>query len=254
MKIEGQAALVTGGGSGLGEAVARELARSGAKVAIIDVNAAGAQRVAGEIGGLGLTADIADGASLAAALDAAEAAHGPARIVMNIAGIGTARRVIGKDGSPAPLEDFERVVRVNLVGTYNVVRLTAARIARLAPLADGERGVMVMTASVAAYDGQVGQEADSASKGGLVSMTLPLARDLAQHGIRVCTIAPGLFETPLLKTLPEPVQQSLAASIPFPPRLGRPEEFAALAAHIVTNVHLNGETIRLDGALRMAPR
>jgi NAD(P)-dependent dehydrogenase (short-subunit alcohol dehydrogenase family) len=254
MKIEGQAALVTGGGSGLGEAVARELARGGAKVAIIDVNAAGAQRVAGEIGGLGLTADIADGASLAAALDAAEAAHGPARIVMNIAGIGTARRVIGKDGSPAPLEDFERVVRVNLVGTYNVVRLTAARIARLAPLADGERGVMVMTASVAAYDGQVGQEAYSASKGGLVSMTLPLARDLAQHGSRVCTIAPGLFETPLLKTLPEPVQQSLAASIPFPPRLGRPEEFAALAAHIVTNVHLNGETIRLDGALRMAPR
>ena len=254
MNIEGQAALVTGGGSGLGEAVARELARSGAKVAIIDVNAAGAQRVAGEIGGLGLTADIADGASLAAALDAAEAAHGPARIVMNIAGIGTARRVIGKDGSPAPLEDFERVVRVNLVGTYNVVRLSAARIARLAPLADGERGVMVMTASVAAYDGQVGQEAYSASKGGLVSMTLPLARDLAQHGIRVCTIAPGLFETPLLKTLPEPVQQSLAASIPFPPRLGRPEEFAALAAHIVTNVHLNGETIRLDGALRMAPR
>jgi len=254
MKIEGQAALVTGGGSGLGEAVARELARAGAKVAVLDVNLAGAQRVAGEIGGLALSADIADSASLAAALDAAQAAHGPARIVMNIAGIGTARRVIGKDGSPAPLEDFERVIRVNLLGTYNVVRLAAARIARLEPLADGERGVMVMTASVAAYDGQVGQEASSASKGGLVSMTLPLARDLAQHGIRVCTIAPGLFETPLLKTLPEPVQQSLAASIPFPPRLGRPEEFAALAAHIVTNVHLNGETIRLDGALRMAPR
>ncbi|MGA1327474.1 MAG: SDR family NAD(P)-dependent oxidoreductase [Rubrivivax sp.] len=254
MKIEGQAALVTGGGSGLGEAVARELARAGAKVAVIDVNLAGAQRVAGEIGGLALAADIADGASLGAALDAAQAAHGPARIVMNIAGIGTARRVIGKDGNPAPLEDFERVIRVNLVGTYNVVRLAAARIARLEPLADGERGVMVMTASVAAYDGQVGQEAYSASKGGLVSMTLPLARDLAQHGIRVCTIAPGLFETPLMKTLPESVQQSLAASIPFPSRLGRPEEFAALAAHIVTNVHLNGETIRLDGALRMAPR
>jgi NAD(P)-dependent dehydrogenase (short-subunit alcohol dehydrogenase family) len=254
MRIEGQAALVTGGGSGLGEAVARELARAGAKVAVIDVNLAGAQRVAGEIGGLALAADIADSASLGAALEAAQAAHGPARIVMNIAGIGTARRVIGKDGSPAPLEDFERVIRVNLVGTYNVVRLAAARIARLEPLADGERGVMVMTASVAAYDGQVGQEAYSASKGGLVSMTLPLARDLAQHGIRVCTIAPGLFETPLIKTLPEPVQQSLAASIPFPPRLGRPEEFAALAAHIVTNVHLNGETIRLDGALRMAPR
>jgi NAD(P)-dependent dehydrogenase (short-subunit alcohol dehydrogenase family) len=234
--------------------VARELARQGAKVAVIDVNAEGAKRVAGEIGGLALSADIADSASLGAALDAAEAAHGTARIVMNIAGIGTAKRVIGKDGTPAPLEDFERVIRVNLIGTYNMVRLTAARIAKLPPLADGERGVMVMTASVAAYDGQVGQEAYSASKGGLVSMTLPLARDLAQHGIRVCTIAPGLFETPLMKTLPEPVQQSLAASIPFPSRLGRPDEFAALAAHIVTNVHLNGETIRLDGALRMAPR
>lgn len=254
MQIEGQSALVSGGGSGLGEAVARELARLGAKVAVIDVNPQGAQRVAGEIGGVAQVADIADEASLTAALDAAEAAHGPARIVMNIAGIGTAKRVIGKDGSPAPLVDFERVIRVNLVGTYNMVRLTAARIARLEPLADGERGVMVMTASVAAYDGQVGQEAYSASKGGIVSMTLPLARDMAQHGIRVCTIAPGLFETPLMRTLPEPVQQSLAASIPFPSRLGRPEEFAALAAHIVTNVHLNGETIRLDGALRMAPR
>jgi NAD(P)-dependent dehydrogenase (short-subunit alcohol dehydrogenase family) len=254
MNIEGQAALVTGGGSGLGEAVARELARLGAKVAVVDVNAEGAKRVAGEIGGLALSSDIADSANLGAALDAAEAAHGTARIVMNIAGIGTAKRVIGKDGTPAPLEDFERVIRVNLIGTYNMVRLTAARIAKLPPLADGERGVMVMTASVAAYDGQVGQEAYSASKGGLVSMTLPLARDMAQHGIRVCTIAPGLFETPLMKTLPEPVQQSLAASIPFPSRLGRPDEFAALAAHIVTNVHLNGETIRLDGALRMAPR
>jgi NAD(P)-dependent dehydrogenase (short-subunit alcohol dehydrogenase family) len=254
MKIHGQAALVTGGGSGLGEAVARELSRQGAKVAVLDVNAANAQRVAGEISGLGLGADITDTTSLTAALEAAEAAHGPARIVMNIAGIGTAKRVIGKDGTPAPLEDFERVIRVNLIGTYNVVRLTAARIAKLLPLDDGERGVMVMTASVAAYDGQVGQEAYSASKGGLVSMTLPLARDLAPHGIRVCTIAPGLFETPLMKTLPEAVQQSLAASIPFPSRLGRPEEFAALATHIVTNVHLNGETVRLDGALRMAPR
>ena len=254
MKIEGQVAVVTGGGSGLGEAVARELARQGAKVAALDVNAANAQRVAGEIGGMGLVADITDTASLTAALDAAEAALGTARIVMNIAGIGTARRVVGKDGTPAPLEDFERVIRVNLIGTYNVIRLTAARMVRLEPLVDGERGVMLMTASVAAFDGQVGQEAYSASKGGIVSMTLPLARDLAQHGIRVCTVAPGLFETPLMKQLPEPVQQSLAASIPFPPRLGRPDEFAALAAHIVTNVHLNGETIRLDGALRMAPR
>ena len=254
MKIEGQVAIVTGGGSGLGEAVARELARQGAKVAVLDVNAAGAQRVARELGGVGLAANITDTASLSAALDAVDAAFGPARIVMNIAGIGTAKRVVGKDGAPAPLEDFERVIRVNLIGTYNVIRLTAARIAKLPPLDDGERGVMLKTASVAAFDGQVGQEAYSASKGGIVSMTLPLARDLAQHGIRVCTVAPGLFETPLMKQLPEVVQQSLAASIPFPPRLGRPEEFAALAAHIVTNVHLNGETIRLDGALRMAPR
>lgn len=254
MKIEGQVAIVTGGGSGLGEAVAHELARLGARVAILDVNADNARRVAGEVGGIGLATDITDSASLTAALDAAESALGPARIVMNIAGIGSAKRVVGKDGAPAPLEDFERVIRVNLIGTYNVVRLTAARIAKLPPLDDGERGVMLMTASVAAFDGQVGQEAYSASKGGIVSMTLPLARDLAQHGIRVCTVAPGLFETPLMKQLPEAVQQSLAASIPFPPRLGRPDEFAALAAHIVTNVHLNGETIRLDGALRMAPR
>ena len=254
MQIQGQAALVTGGGSGLGEAVARELARLGAKVAVLDVNEAGAQRVAAEIGGVAMKCDITDTASVTAALDAAEAAHGPARIVMNIAGIGTAKRVIGKDGSPAPLEDFERVVRINLVGTYNMIRLAAARIARLEALEDGERGAMVCTASVAAFDGQVGQEAYFASKGGIVGMTLPLARDMAQYGIRVCTIAPGLFATPLMKTLPEPVQQSLAASIPFPSRLGKPEEFAALACHIVSNTHLNGETIRLDGALRMAPR
>ena len=254
MQIEGQAALVTGGGSGLGEAVARELARQGARVAVLDVNTANAQRVAADIGGLACACDITDSASLSAALDAAHAAYGPARIVMNIAGIGTAKRVIGRDGQPAPLEDFERVIRINLVGTYNMVRLAAARIAALEPLADGERGVMVMTASVAAYDGQVGQEAYAASKGALVSMTLPLARDLAQHGIRVVTIAPGLFETPLMQQLPPEVQQSLAASIPFPKRLGQPQEFAALAAHAVTNGHLNGETIRLDGALRMAPR
>ncbi len=259
MKIEGQAAIVTGGGSGLGEAVARELARLGAAVAVLDVNAAGAERVAGEIGpgrAIACRCDITDTASVSAALEAAEAAFGPVRIVMNIAGIGTARRVVQKDGSPAPLEDFERVVRINLIGTYNVIRLAAARIVRLAPLdgTSGERGVMVNTASVAAFDGQVGQEAYSASKGGIVGMTLPLARDLAQFGVRVCTIAPGLFATPLMKELPEEVQASLAASIPFPKRLGQPQEFAALAAHIVANGHLNGEVIRLDGALRMAPR
>ncbi len=257
MNIQGQAAIVTGGGSGLGEAVARELARQGARVAVLDVNEAGAQRVAAEIGegaALGLRCDITSTESVVAALDAAQARFGVARIVMNIAGIGSAKRIVQRDGSPAPLEDFERVVRVNLIGTYNVTRLAAARIAQAEPLADGERGVVVNTASVAAFDGQVGQQAYSASKGGVVGMTLPMARDLAQFGIRCCTIAPGLFATPLMNELPEAVQQSLAASIPFPKRLGRPDEFAALAAHIVSNVHLNGEVIRLDGSLRMAPR
>ena len=254
MNIQGQAALVTGGGSGLGEATARELARLGARVAVLDINLANAQKVAGEIGGVAVQCDITDGASLQAAIDAAAASHGPARILAHIAGIGAAKRVIGKDGNAAPLEDFARIINVNLIGTYNAARLFAAACAKLEPLEDGERGVMVFTASVAAFDGQVGQQAYSASKGGVVGMTLPMARDLAQHGIRVCTIAPGLFATPLMRTLPEPVQQSLAASIPFPPRLGKPEEFAQLAAHIVTNTHLNGEVIRLDGALRMAPR
>ena len=254
MQIQGQAALVTGGGSGLGEATARELARLGAKVAVLDVNLANAQKVAAEIGGVACQCDITDSASLQAAIDTAAAAHGPARILAHIAGIGAAKRVVGKDGNAAPLEDFARVINVNLIGTYNAARLFAAAAAKLDPLEDGERGVMVFTASVAAFDGQVGQQAYSASKAGVAGMTLPMARDLAQHGIRVCTIAPGLFATPLMKTLPEPVQASLAASIPFPPRLGKPEEFAALAAHIVTNTHLNGEVIRLDGALRMAPR
>lgn len=254
MKIEGKAALVTGGGSGLGEATARELARLGAKVAVLDLNLENARKVAQDIGGIAIQADVSNGPSMESALAEAAAAHGPARILMQIAGIGTAKRVIGKDGSPAPLEDFVKVVNVNLVGSYNAARLFAAAAAKLEPMEDGERGVMVFTASVAAFDGQVGQQAYSASKGGVVGMTLPMARDLAQHGIRVCTIAPGLFATPLMRTLPEPVQQSLAASIPFPSRLGKPEEFAELACHIVTNGHLNGEVIRLDGALRMAPR
>ncbi|GAB4202680.1 MAG: SDR family NAD(P)-dependent oxidoreductase [Tibeticola sp.] len=261
MHIHGQAALVTGAGSGLGEATARELARLGARVAVLDRNAEAAERVAadinqtcGEARALACACDVSDGESLQAAIDRAAAAHGPARILAHIAGIGTARRVLAKDGSPAPLEDFVRVLQVNLVGTYNAARLFAAACARLDPLEDGERGVMVFTASVAAFDGQVGQQAYSASKGGVGGMTLPMARDLAQFGIRVCTIAPGLFATPLMKTLPEPVQASLAASIPFPQRLGKPEEFAQLACHIVTNTHLNGEVIRLDGALRMAPR
>ena len=254
MNISGQAALVTGGASGLGEATARELARLGAKVAVLDVNLELAQKVAAEIGGVACKCDITNTDSLTAALEQAAAAHGPARILMNIAGIGSAKRVVGKDGNAAPLDDFARVINVNLIGTYNATRLFAAACAKLDPLEDGERGVILFTASVAAFDGQVGQQAYSASKGGLVGMTLPMARDLAQHGIRVCTIAPGLFSTPLMRQLPEPVQQSLAASIPFPSRLGKPEEFAQLACHFVTNTHLNGEVIRLDGALRMAPR
>ena len=261
MNIQGQAALVTGGASGLGEATARELARLGAKVAVLDVNEKLAQEVAADIcrefgdgSAVACVCDITSTDSIVAALAKATAAHGPARVLTNIAGIGTAKRIVAKDGSPAPLEDFARVVNVNLIGSYNISRLFAAACARLALLEDGERGVMLFTASVAAFDGQVGQQAYSASKGGLVGMTLPMARDLAQHAIRVCTIAPGLFATPLMKQLPEPVQASLAASIPFPPRLGKPEEFAQLAAHIVANNHLNGEVIRLDGALRMAPR
>jgi NAD(P)-dependent dehydrogenase (short-subunit alcohol dehydrogenase family) len=269
MNIHGQSALVTGGASGLGAETARELARRGALVAVLDRNGAGAQAVAAEInaaaqaaGGagraLGIACDITSTDSVVAALAQARAAFGVARIVMNIAGIGTAKRLIGRDGSPMPLEDFKRVVEVNLFGTFNVIRLAAAELVKLDPLDDeagsGERGVIVNTASVAAFDGQVGQEAYAASKGAIVALTLPLARDLAQFGVRVCTVAPGLFLTPLMAELPEAVQQSLAASIPFPKRLGRPQEFAQLCATIVENLSLNGEVIRLDGALRMAPR
>ncbi len=261
MNIQGQTALVTGAASGLGEATARELARLGAKVAVLDINEAQAEKVAfairAEFGvdrAIALRCDITQTDSVQAALAASELALGAARILMNVAGIGSAKRVVQRDGSAAPLEDFARVVSINLIGAYNISGLFAAACSKLTPLDNGERGVMMFTASVAAFDGQVGQQAYSASKGGLVGMTLPMARDLAQHAIRVCTVAPGLFATPLMNELPEAVQQSLAASIPFPPRLGKPQEFAELACHIVTNGHLNGEVIRLDGALRMAPR
>jgi len=227
-------------------------------VAVFDRNGAGAAAVAAEVGGVGCECDIASADSVLAALQKAREAHGPARILMNVAGIGTAKRLIGKDGTPMPLEDFRRVIEVNLIGTFNVTRLAVAEMVKLGALIDdassGERGVVVNTASVAAFDGQVGQEAYAASKGGVVSLTLPLARDLAQFGVRVVTIAPGLFLTPLMAELPQAVQDSLAASIPFPKRLGKPEEFAHLAATIVENMALNGEVIRLDGALRMAPR
>lgn len=254
MQIKGQAALVTGGGSGLGEATARELARLGAKVAVLDVNLDNAKKVAADIGGIALQADVTSGPSMEAALAEAAAAHGPARILMQIAGIGTAKRVIGKDGNAASLEDFAKVVNVNLIGTYNAARLFAAACAKLEPMEDGERGAMVFTASVAAFDGQVGQQAYSASKGGVVGMTLPIARDLSRNGIRNMTIAPGIFGTPMLMGMPQEVQDALAAMVPFPSRLGTPADYAKLVKHIIENDMLNGEVIRLDGAIRMAPK
>ncbi len=253
MKISGAAAIVTGGGSGLGRATAEALAARGARVAVADLNAAGAEDVARSIGGVAVVCDVADDASAVAAFAKAEAAHGAARILVNCAGIGSPIRIVGKDGSPAPLGDFEKVVRVNLIGTFNMIRLAAAGMAKLDAV-DGERGVIVSTASVAAFEGQIGQAAYSASKGGVAAMTLPIARELARIGVRVNTIAPGIFMTPMLAGLREDFQQSLGASVPFPSRLGAPAEYAALAVHIVENGYLNGETIRIDGALRMAPR
>jgi NAD(P)-dependent dehydrogenase (short-subunit alcohol dehydrogenase family) len=253
MDINGHAAIVTGGGSGLGAETAAELAGAGAKVAVLDVNLDGARAVADKIGGIALKCDVADAEGATAAVAAARAKHGAARILVNCAGIGPPRRILGRDG-PMPLGDFERVIRVNLIGTFNMMRLAAADMAALAPLEYDERGVIVSTASVAAYEGQIGQVAYSASKGGVVGLTLPAARDLAQFGIRVNTIAPGIILTPLLKSLPDDVQASLAASVPFPKRLGAPSEFARLVRHCVENGYLNGEVIRLDGALRMAPR
>ena len=251
MDVKGQAAVVTGGASGLGSAVARRLAAAGAKVAILDLNVEAAQALAAEVSGIGLRCDVADADGAASALALAQDRHGPARLLVNCAGIGTAKRIVGRDG-PQPLADFERVIRVNLIGTFNMLRLAAASMSSLEPLEDGERGVVVATASVAAFEGQVGQAAYAASKGGIVSLTLPAARELAQFGIRVLTIAPGLFLTPLIAELPQETQAALAGSIPFPKRLGRPEEFAELVLHCAGNLSLNGEVIRLDGALRLA--
>jgi NAD(P)-dependent dehydrogenase (short-subunit alcohol dehydrogenase family) len=253
MQLKDQAAIVTGGASGLGAATARLLASLGAKVAVCDLNTKLAETVAAEIKGVAVTCNVADAASAEAAVAAAEKAHGPARVLVNCAGIGVAKRVIGKEG-PMPFADFDRVIQVNLNGTFNMIRLATAAMSKLEPLATGERGVVINTASVAAYDGQIGQAAYSASKGGIVGMTLPIARELAQFGIRVLTIAPGLFLTPLLANLPQEAQDSLAAAIPFPRRLGQAEEFASLALHMIENSYLNGEVVRLDGALRMAPR
>jgi len=242
-------ALVAGGASGLGEATARELAARGASVTIADLNEERGAALAEEIGATFAKADVTDEAQVQAAVESAR----KLRLAVSCAGIGWAERTVKKDG-PAALAPFEAVVRVNLIGTFNVLRLAAAAMAGNEPDAEGERGAVVMTASIAAFDGQIGQTAYSASKGGVVGLTLPAARDLARLGIRVCTIAPGLFDTPLLAGLPEEARAALGAQVPFPPRLGRPEEYARLACHIAENTMLNGETIRLDGALRMPPR
>jgi NAD(P)-dependent dehydrogenase (short-subunit alcohol dehydrogenase family) len=253
MDVKGQAALVTGGGSGLGAATAEQLAEAGAKVALLDINIDAARAVAERIGAIAVPCDVADADSGAAAVAEARDLHGAARILINCAGIGPAKRIVGRDG-PMPLGDYDRVIRVNLIGTFNMMRLAAADMSKLEPLADNERGVIVSTASVAAYEGQIGQAAYASSKGGVVGLTRPAARELAQFGIRVMTIAPGLVLTPLLRSLPDDVQASLSASVPFPKRLGDPREYAGTVLHIVRNPYLNGEVIRLDGALRMAPR
>jgi 3-hydroxyacyl-CoA dehydrogenase/3-hydroxy-2-methylbutyryl-CoA dehydrogenase len=255
VQLTGASALVAGGASGLGAATARELVARGARVTVADIDGDKATALADELGegAIAARADVTAEEEVEAAVSAAVEAFGELRLAVSCAGIGWAERTVGKEG-PANLQPFETVVRVNLIGSYNVLRLAAAAMAGNEPDGEGERGAVVMTASAAAYDGQIGQTAYAASKGGVVSLTLPAARDLARRGIRVCTIAPGLFDTPLLAALPEEARAKLAEQIPFPPRLGRPEEYAALACQIAENPMLNGETIRLDGALRMPPK
>lgn len=253
MNINGIVAAVTGGASGLGEATARALAAAGARVAVIDYNGEGAARVAKEIEGIGVQCDVSSADSAGQAIAALCEQFGAPRILVNCAGVAPAKKMLGKDGV-MKLDDFRRAVEVNLIGTFNMLRLFAEAASRLDPLDGGERGVVVNTASVAAYEGQIGQTAYASSKAGVVGLTLPAARELAPLGIRVCTIAPGIFETPMLKGLPEAAQQNLGQMVPFPSRLGRVEEYASLVLHIVHNAMLNGETIRLDGAIRMAPK
>lgn len=246
-------AIVTGAGSGLGAASAERLAAAGAKVALLDINAEAAHAVAERVNGLAIGCDVTSDDGAATAIDKVRRAHGPVRVLVNCAGVGPARRIVGREG-PMPLAEFERVVRVNLVGSFNMLRLVGAAMSALDPLPSGERGVIVSVASVAAFEGQIGQAAYAASKGGVAALTLPAAREFAQFAIRVMAIAPGIFGTPMLRALPQPAQDSLGAQVPFPKRLGEPEEFAALVLHIVENQYLNGEVIRLDGALRMGPR
>jgi len=253
MNLKDQIAIVTGGGSGLGEATARALAGHGVRVGVLDIGIDRAQTVAADIGGVAVKCDVASAESAQNAIAEVTERLGTPRILVNCAGIAVGMKTIGKDG-PHPLDVYRTVIEVNLIGTFNMIRLVADRMAKLEPLQGGERGVIVNTASVAAFDGQIGQAAYSASKGGVVGMTLPIARDLARSGIRVMTIAPGIFKTPMMAAMPQEVQDSLGAAVPFPPRLGEPSEYAALALHIIENQMLNGETIRLDGAIRMAPR
>jgi NAD(P)-dependent dehydrogenase (short-subunit alcohol dehydrogenase family) len=255
MRLQGNTFLVTGGGSGLGAACAREFTGAGASVVLADINPETGEKLAAELGERARFAktDVTDEQSVQQAIALAKEAFGGLRGVVNCAGVGIAARTLGKSG-PHPLDPFIKVIQVNLIGTFNVIRLAAAAMSENQPDAEGERGVIVNTASVAAFDGQIGQAAYSASKGGVVGMTLPIARDLSSLGIRVCTIAPGIFDTPMLAALPEAARQSLGQQVPFPPRLGRPAEYAALARHIIENTMLNGEVIRLDGAIRMAPK
>jgi NAD(P)-dependent dehydrogenase (short-subunit alcohol dehydrogenase family) len=253
MDIAGHAAVITGGASGLGAATARMLAEAGAKVAIFDVNHKAAAEVAIDVNGIAVTCDVTDSAATEKAFAKAAADHGTARILINCAGVGPAKRIVGRDG-PMPLDDFARVISINLVGTFNAMRLAATAMQSVSPMQDGERGIIICTASVAAYDGQIGQAAYAASKGGVVGLVLPAAREFAQFGIRVNAIAPGIFSTPMLHALPEAAQQSLAAAVPFPKLLGQPPQYAALVRHMIENRYLNGEVVRLDGALRMAPR
>ena len=253
MQIEGMSAIVTGGASGLGEATARMLAAAGARVTIFDLNEDAGRAKAAEVGGVFANVDVVDDASVATGLDIAESANGVARILVNCAGVAPAIKTVGKENAPHPLELFARTVGINLVGTFNVISKFAARLAA-ANEVDGERGVIVNTASVAAFDGQIGQAAYAASKAGIVGLTLPVARDLAQHKIRVMTIAPGLFLTPMLEGFSQTIQDALSAQVPHPSRLGKPAEYAQLVESIVRNPMLNGDIIRLDGAIRMAPR
>ncbi len=253
MQLSGHAAIVTGGASGLGAATAEMLAHGGARVAIFDLDADRGKAKAREIGGHFERVNVTDDDDVARAVAVAETAHGVARFLVNCAGVATPGRTVNRESQHHPLEQFRRVVEINLIGTFNVVAKFAARLS-IAPLVGEERGVIINTASVAAYDGQIGQAAYASSKAGIVGLTLPVARDLAQHAIRVMTIAPGIFLTPLLATLSEQIQESLGKQVPHPSRLGHPSEFAQLVASIIENPMLNGETIRLDGAIRMAPR